>query len=287
MRLTAPGNSTCSTCGAALEETSDLGCMVCLLRVGLGNEDQTGEDWLPAADGRFGIYIIERQDKGALHELGRGAMGVTFRAVDTTLNRTVALKIIRTDIAAGTEARARFMRGARAAATLRHPNVATIYHFGIREETGQCFYAMELVEGETLEERVRRSGPLDAQTTIIIAQQVTAALAEAEKRGLVHRDLKPSNLMLVAPDKEGATTNRNGECERLCVKVIDFGLAKAVAAQGDPMSLTHGGFVGTPAFASPEQFGDAPLDVRSDIYSLGVTLWFALTGKTPFSGRSV
>src|ERR1700736_3783634 len=286
MRLTAPGNSTCSTCGAALEETSDLGCMVCLLRVGLGNEDQTGEDWLPAADGRFGIYIIERQDKGALHELGRGAMGVTFRAVDTTLNRTVALKIIRTDIAAGTEARARFMRGARAAATLRHPNVATIYHFGIREETGQRFYAMELVEGETLDERVRRAGPLDAQTTIIIAQQVTAALAEAEKRGLVHRDLKPSNLMLVSSDDEG-TKDRHSAQEIVRVKIIDFGLAKAVKDETDPMSLTRNGFVGTPAFASPEQFSNAPLDVRSDVYSLGLTLWFALTGKAPFSARSV
>jgi serine/threonine protein kinase/TolB-like protein/lipoprotein NlpI len=290
MELSAAKISTCSTCGTVLEETSsgDLGCMVCLLRVGLSGEDHVAEEQLAPADGRFGIYVIECRDDGSLHELGRGAMGVTFCALDTSLQRKVALKIIKTDIAAGTEARARFMRGARAAATLRHPNVATIYHFGIREETGQCFYAMELVEGETVEERVRRSGPLDARTTISIAQQVTAALAEAEKRGLVHRDLKPSNLMLLAPDEGGtAAATHDHEFERLKVKVIDFGLAKAIKHEVDPMSLTRGGFVGTPSFASPEQFGNASLDVRSDIYSLGVTLWFALTGKTPFNGRTV
>lgn len=287
MKLSSPEISECSTCGGALDETSDLGCMVCLLRVGLSGEDQIGEGWLAAADDRFGIYVIERRDDGTLHELGHGAMGVTYRALDTSLQRKVALKIIKTDVAAGTEARARFMRGARAAATLRHPNVATIYHFGIREETGQCFYAMEVVEGETLEERVRRAGPLDAQTTVIIAQQVTAALVEAEKRGLVHRDLKPSNLMLLAADEDGPAATHNHELERLKVKVIDFGLAKAIATQADPMSLTQGGFVGTPAFASPEQFDNPAVDIRSDIYSLGVTLWYALTGKTPFAGRSV
>src|SRR5205823_12971884 len=113
-----------------------------------------------------------------------------------------------------------------------------------------------------------------------IAQQVTAALAVVEKRGLIHRDLKPANLMLVSPDRETVS-------ERPVVKIIDFGLAKALNAPVDPMSLTRDGFVGTPAFASPEQFENSALDVRSDIYSLGVTLWFALTGKTPFGGRSV
>ena len=168
------------------------------------------------------------------------------------------------------------MREARAAAGLRHQNIATVHQFGVDEDTGQYFYAMELVEGETLEERVRRTGPLGARETIAIAQQVVAALFAAEKRGLVHRDLKPGNIMLTG--KEGETPE---------VKVIDFGLAKAVTEEADPMSMTGDGFVGSPAFASPEQFARAPLDVRSDIFSLGVTLWFALTGKTPFPGRSV
>jgi serine/threonine protein kinase len=133
--------------------------------------------------------------------------------------------------------------------------------------------------------RVRRAGPLDVRTTIAIAQQVASALAAAEKRGLIHRDLKPANLMLACADhaEEVGTPG----CAIPTVKMIDFGLAKALNAPVDPMRLTWGGFVGTPAFASPEQFEDAALDVRADIYSLGATLWFALTGKTPFGGHRV
>jgi TolB-like protein/predicted Zn-dependent protease len=198
------------------------------------------------------------------------------------------------------------MREARAAAALRHPNVATVYQFGVREETGQFFYAMELVEGETLEERVRRLGPLDVLTTLDIALQVTAALAAAEERRLVHRDLKPGNLMLVnagetrwrrdgivmvgiPQSREAVRRARRARATNSCVavKVIDFGVAKAVAEKTNAMALTHGGFVGTPAFASPEQFTNAPVDVRSDIYSLGATLWFLLTGHMPFTGRTV
>jgi len=112
-------------------------------------------------------------------------MGITFRATDESLQRPVALKIIKTNLGSRSiEARERFTREARAAGALRHPNVATVYQFGVTEETGQFFYAMELVEGETLEERVRRLGPLDVLTTIDIALQVTAALAAAEERGL-------------------------------------------------------------------------------------------------------
>ena len=282
--------STCSNCGGVLEETpgGGLGCMSCLLRAGIGSEEEVAQDSTPNAfedGGRFGVYEIDRREDGSLYELGRGAMGVTYRATDTSLQRKVALKIIKIDIAErSADARERFMREARAAAALRHENIATIHQFGMRLETGQYFYAMELIEGETLEERVRRAGPLDARTTIKIAQQVTSALAAAEKHGLVHRDLKPANLMLVSPDGETARVTNN---TKLLVKIIDFGLAKAIHTQTDPKSLTHDRFVGTPAFASPEQFEHSALDVRSDIYSLGETLWFALTGKTPFAGRSV
>jgi len=180
------------------------------------------------------------------------------------------------------------MREARTAASLRHPNVATVYHFGIREENGQCFCAMELVEGETLEMRVRRTGPLDALTTIDIALQVSSALAIAEKQGLVHRDLKPANLMFVstALDASDSSPGKAEEVETV-VKVIDFGVAKALAERPDAMGLTHGGFVGTPAFASPEQFTDAPVGVRSDIYSLGATLWYLLTAHRPFEGATI
>src|SRR6266567_3730948 len=295
--------STCPTCGAALEETFGGGgsCMFCLMQAGIGSEQETVHDSTPdAPEGgmRFGVYEIDCHTDGSLCELGRGAMGVTYRATDTSLQRKVALKLIKTDIAErSADTRERFMREARAAAALRHEHIATVYQFGVRLETGQYFYAMELIEGETLEERVRRAGPLDARTTVGIAEQVTSALAAAEKHGLVHRDLKPANLMLVNPDDPEVMGSDQARSKRSriralrksgipVVKIIDFGLAKAFHTATDPKSLTHDRFVGTPAFASPEQFGHSALDVRSDIYSLGETLWFALTGKTPFAGRT-
>ena len=282
----------CPDCGTRLEGgfSRNLGrCMICLLRVGFDDVEEPNEAPLSSVADRLGNYRIERHDDGTPWELGRGAMGITYRAVDTSLQRPVALKLIDSEWAKrGAEARERFMREARAAAALRHPNVATVYHFGIREENGQCFCAMELVEGETLEMRVRRTGPLDALTTIDIALQVSSALATAEKQGLVHRDLKPANLMLVAADSE-ADAPKSGQAEApgIVVKVIDFGVAKALVEKPDAMGLTHGGFVGTPAFASPEQFTDARVDVRSDIYSLGATLWYLLTGHRPFQGATI
>ena len=191
----------CETCGSPIDTTSagDLGCIACLIGTGLDAEAEQSDTAFTSAPDQLGAYTIEHHADGSAWELGHGAMGVTYRAIDKALDRPVALKIINTDRGShSAEARERFMREARAAAALRHPNVATVYQFGVREETGQFFYAMELVEGETLEERVRRLGPLDVLTTIDIALQVTAALEAAEERGLVHRDLKPGNLMLVA-----------------------------------------------------------------------------------------
>ena len=173
---------TCPNCGGVLEKTSagELGCMSCLLRAGIGSEEETVHDPTPNAledSARFGVYEIDCHADGSLYELGRGTMGVTYRATDTSLQRKVALKIIKIDIAErSADARERFMREARAAAALRHKNIATVYQFGMRLETGQYFYAMELIEGETLDECVHRAGPLDARTTIRIAQQVTSAL---------------------------------------------------------------------------------------------------------------
>src|SRR6266853_906010 len=296
--------STCPNCGAALEETSGGGggCKFCLLQAGIRREEETVHDSTPAPlEGgvRYGVYEIDCHADGSLCELGRGAMGVTYRATDTSLQRKVALKIIKIDIAArSADARERFMREARAAASLRHENIAVIHQFGMRLETGQYFYAMELIEGETLDERVHRAGPLDSRTTIGIAEQVTSALTAAEKHGLVHRDLKPANLMLINADDAEAMKSDQAQPKRSkiralrksgipVVKIIDFGLAKAFHTTTDPKSLTHDRFVGTPSFASPEQFEHSTLDVRSDIYSLGETLWFALTGKPPFAGRTL
>jgi serine/threonine protein kinase/tetratricopeptide (TPR) repeat protein len=276
--------------------------MFCLLQAGIGSEQEVAQDSTqgPLEGGvRFGVYEIDCHADGSLCELGRGAMGVTYRATDTSLQRKVALKIIKTDIAErNADARERFVREARAAAALRHEHIATVYQFGMRLETGQYFYAMELIEGETLDDRVHRKGPLDARTTIGIAEQVASALAAAEKHGLVHRDLKPANLMLVNADDPTAMGNDQARSKRSriralrksgipVVKIIDFGLAKAFHTATDPKSLTHDRFVGTPAFASPEQFEHSALDVRSDIYSLGETLWFALTGKPPFAGHTL
>src|SRR5215467_6052647 len=232
--------STCPTCGGVLEETPSggLGCMFCLLHAGIGNEEETVHDSTPdAVQGavRFGVYEIDCHADGSLCELGRGSMGVTYRATDTSLQRKVALKIIKSAIAErSADARERFVREARAAAALRHEHIATVYQFGMRLETGQYFYAMELIEGETLEDRVRRAGPLDARCTVGIAEQVASALAAAEKHGLVHRDLKPANLMLVNSDEAEVVASDQARSKRKIralrksgipvVKIIDFGL---------------------------------------------------------------
>ncbi len=265
----------CPTCGARVETTGsgDFGCLACWLRSGLADSTGATEPPVEYIPESLGSYRLERRDDGAPWILGRGAMGVTYRAQDVSLQRMVALKLVNSEYChRGSEARERFLREARAAASLRHPNVATVHQFGIDEETGQCFCAMELIEGETLEERVQRSGPLPVSIVREIARQIASALVVADKHGLVHRDLKPGNVMIMESD----------EAEKITVKIIDFGLAKALGETSDARTLTEGGFLGTPAFASPEQLARSPVDVRSDIYSLGATLWYLLTGQLPF-----
>src|ERR1700675_2809533 len=220
---------------------------------------------------RYQQYELLRREDGSLWELGRGAMGITYKAYDTNLRFPVCLKVINSAYLESDKARQRFLREARAAAALRHPNVASVFNLGIDHEN--YFYVMEFIDGETLEARVKRQGPLKPVDALNIALQVARALAVAAKQQLVHRDLKPTNLMLV--DQE----------EELHVKVIDFGLAKVAKVAGeDSGTLTIGGFVGTPHFASPEQVEEGEVDVRSDIYSLGATLYFLVTGQAPFTG---
>ncbi|OAI43243.1 hypothetical protein AYO41_02425 [Verrucomicrobia bacterium SCGC AG-212-E04] len=240
---------------------------------------------LPDESRRFHHYeVCLRADGVSLNELGRGAMGITYKARDVNLDTPVALKVVNALFSGSFEMRERFRREARSAARLRHPNVASVFHFGETPD-GQRFYAMEFIEGETLAERVQRDGPLPAATVVEIGLQVTSALMAADKQGLVHRDLKPGNLMLVEPDNR---TGRPGTTAPVLVKVIDFGLAKAAASAADAESpLTQGGFLGTPAYASPEQVAGGPLDSRSDIFSLGATLWYLLTGRSPFAGQSI
>ena len=272
-----PPAAVCSICGDPLSARGD--CVACLLRTGL---DESTVETDSSASFVFGDFEIARREDGSFWELGRGATGATYLAVDNVLRRKVALKVIQVPVVPtrrdSQAVRERFLREARAAAALRHPNVAAVFQFGASPDGSHCYYAMELVEGETLETRVRRDGPLKSQPALEIAIQITRALMAAAAHDLIHRDLKPGNIML---------TPGNAATTEVEVKVIDFGLAKAIADAGGEMDLTHGEFVGTPNFASPEQFGSGPVDARSDIYSLGATRWFALTAKTPFAGRSV
>lgn len=220
----------------------------------------------------FDHYEVLTRDDGSLFELGRGAMGITYKAFDTSLRIPVALKVINSTYLNSEVARQRFVREARSAAKLRHRNVATVFHLGTEGDT--WFYAMEFIDGETLDSLIKRQGPLTPALALGITGQVARALNAAVPHDLVHRDIKPANLMLVKEDDE------------LVAKVIDFGLAKSsVAEQGeDAATLSMGGFVGTPHFASPEQLEEREIDVRSDIYSLGVTLWYMLAGQAPFAG---
>jgi serine/threonine-protein kinase len=276
-RPPASATTVCWACGEPLDAKGD--CVACFLRAAL-DESVVETKQLPSLV--FGDFEVEQRPDGFYWELGHGAMGTTYLAVDKVLRRKVALKVIEVPAVSSSRdaqaVRERFLREARAAAALRHPNVAAIYHFGASEDGTHCYYAMELVEGETLETLVRRDGPLNSKVALEIAIQVAHALMAATAHGLIHRDLKPGNIML-ARDGAGAA--------ELQAKIIDFGLAKAIADAGGEPDLTHGQFVGTPNFASPEQFGSGRVDARSDIYSLGATLWFALTGLAPHAGSTI
>jgi eukaryotic-like serine/threonine-protein kinase len=167
------------------------------------------------------------------------------------------------------------LREARAAASLRHPNVASVFHLG--KTAGNYFYAMEFVEGERLEKLIKRSGRLEVKLALEIATQVAAGLAAVHKQKLVHRDIKPSNIMVSV--EEGSTVT---------AKIIDLGLAKpALDAQPAEAAISiPGAFAGTPEFASPEQFAGVGVDIRSDLYSLGAVLWEMLTGHAVFRGSA-
>src|SRR5215813_842607 len=272
---------TCPSCGNEFSGAMEF-CPVCLLRKGLAEgvesvESSFVEALKPTPDQppkRFEHYELVTGEDGKPVELGRGAMGVTYKAFDVDLHCPVTLKVIRERYLGDESARLRFLREARAAARLRHSNVASVLHLG---RTGNSyFYAMEFVEGETLEHLIKRSGRLEVKLALEIATQVAAGLAAVHKQKLVHRDIKPSNI-IVSLEEGGAVT----------AKIIDLGLAKAVNEPGSQTAIsTPGAFAGTPEFASPEQFAGVGVDIRSDLYSFGVTLWNMLAGQPPFGGTS-
>jgi serine/threonine protein kinase len=272
---------TCPSCGNEFSGAMEF-CPVCMLRKALAGRVESGEssseDILKLtpeqATQRFEHYELVKGEDGRAVELGRGAMGVTYKAYDIDLRCPVALKVISERYLGDESARLRFLREARSAARLRDSNVASVLHLG---RTGRSyFYAMEFVEGETLEKLIKRSGRLEIKLALEIATQVASGLAAVHKEKLVHRDIKPSNIM-VSLEEGGAVT----------AKIIDLGLAKAVDEPGSQTAISMpGGFIGTPDFASPEQFTGVQVDIRSDLYSLGATLWKMLTGQTPFRGTS-
>jgi TolB-like protein/Flp pilus assembly protein TadD len=221
---------------------------------------------------KFESYEVMLDQDGKPVELGRGAMGITYKAFDIDLRFPVTLKVISEKYVGDESARLRFLREARAAAKVRHPNVASVFRLG--RSGGEYFYAMEFVEGETLERLIKRSRRIEVKLALEITSQVAAGLDAVHEQKLVHRDIKSTNIMVRLKDDGGVTA-----------KIIDLGLAKGVSEPGTESAIsTPGVFAGTPAFASPEQFAGLSLDIRSDLYSLGVTLWEMLIGQAPFRG---
>ena len=201
-----------------------------------------------------------------LEKLGEGGMGVVYKAVDTSLDRVVAIKVLNSDLARVPELVARFRGEAKAQANLNHTNLATLYAFLTME--GSAMMVMEFVDGETFAQMIHRRGPLPSQGAVPMFRQALLGIGFAHRAGIVHRDIKPSNLML----------NHQG-----IVKVMDFGIAKVMGERG----LTRTGMqVGTCRYMSPEQVLNKPADIRSDIYALGITLYEMLTANTPFQSDS-
>jgi eukaryotic-like serine/threonine-protein kinase len=212
----------------------------------------------PDALGRLGDYDV-------LAVLGRGGMGVVLKAFDEALHRVVAIKVLSPRLASSAKARRRFLREARSAAAINHPNVVTIH--AVSDQGGMPFLVMECVAGASLRDRLR-AGPMDPEDALRIAEQVAAGLAAAHERGVIHRDIKPANIML----EEGV--------ER--VKITDFGLALAAMDLSEATSLEQ--VVGTPAYMSPEQVQGLTIDPRSDLFGLGCVLYAMLLGHSPFRG---
>src|SRR5215831_10605555 len=228
---------------------------------------------VPMIGQMLGHYRIEAK-------LGEGGMGVVYRAFDTHLDRSVAIKILRVDATTSPERKRRFVQEAKAASALNHPNIVHIYD--ISSSDGTDFIAMEFVAGKTLDQLIGKSG-LSLKDTLKYAIQIADALGRAHSAGIVHRDLKPGNIIV-------------GEDGR--VKLLDFGLAKLTETAVDPDSATatmtaperpqteEGTIVGTVAYMSPEQAEGRKIDARSDIFSFGSVLYEMVSGRRPFEGGS-
>ena len=223
-------------------------------------------DRQPDPDIRIAGYRIEAR-------LGRGGMGEVYRAVQLSLDRRVALKVLPPKLAADDVFRRRFLRESRIAASIDHPSIIPIYETG--EDGGLLYIAMRYVDGMDLSTLLRREGRLVPARAVAIMAQVASALDAAHARGLVHRDVKPGNILLAPPVFDGDAEH---------VYLVDFGLARS---DSDDRSLGGAGsFLGTPRYAAPEQAAGRPVDGRTDGYALGCVLYECLTGQPPFPGGS-
>jgi type II secretory pathway pseudopilin PulG/predicted Ser/Thr protein kinase len=201
-----------------------------------------------------------------IDKLGEGGMGVVYKAMDTLLDRTVAIKLISSDRTASAEVLQRFTSEAKVQATLSHPNITTLYSYLVWE--GRAVMVMEYVEGETLQQMIVRRGPIPADVAVPLFKQALAGVGAAHRRGIVHRDIKPANIMV---STDGV------------VKVMDFGIAKVLGVAGTTRTNLQ---MGTVWYMAPEQVLAKPVDARTDIYSLGVTLYELLSGQVPFRADS-
>lgn len=212
--------------------------------------------------------LVQLGDYKIIRPVAKGGMGEVFEATQLRLGRSVAIKILNRQLAADEQFLIRFEREAKAAAALNHPNVVHVYDFA--QEDGQAYLVMELIEGQDLAKIVAQAGKMPVKDGLRIVADVASALQEAHGKGIIHRDIKPANILLT---KKGT------------VKVLDLGLARRLDDDSD-LTATGAG-IGTPHFMSPEQARDAHhVDHRADIYSLGITLLYLLTGKRPYEGKS-
>jgi len=269
------GKRVCPACGTLIHESDP--CGVCLLRSASNPDASLFRSTIGSIQPEHGFehYRVLLNSDGTAIELGRGAMGVTYKAVDINLRCVVALKVINVEIVGDRSACRRFVREARAAARVRDANVASAFYLG---RQGQVyFYAMELVDGEPLHKIIRRAGRFEPAAALRVIRLVAAGLEAVARQNLVHRDIKPSNIVV----------RLNGD-RIVQAKIIDLGLARSAVEDDEiPAISIPGSFVGTPAYASPEQFAGIGADIRSDLYSLGVTLWELLCGELPFRGSAV
>jgi serine/threonine-protein kinase len=218
---------------------------------------------------RLGNYVLHK-------EIGEGGMGTVYVAQHALMCRPSAVKVLKVSPDHDRSALARFEQEVRLSSSLSHPNTITIFDFG-RAAVDTFYYAMEYLEGLDLEGFVERFGPIPAERAVFILEQIAGSLAEAHARSIIHRDLKPSNVFL---------TVRGGLYD--FVKVLDFGLAKQIKGADTPAGLTKTGVVfGTPRYLAPESvYGNAGVDARSDIYTLGAVAYWMLTGRAPFTAKS-